>query len=684
MIRSALDYAELGYPVLPIKTGAKAPPLLRHGLLDASTDQAKVEQWWQREPDANVAIRTDGLLVVDADVLPDGTANPWPNDPDKFAELASAAISATPRGGRHYVFRQPVGKSYGPTIGQLAPHVDTRADGSYIVVAPSVVDGKPYAWVPGSELDCRPEQLAEPPAWLLDALDKPRGNLESSRSETPGEANAIPSGQRNGTLTRLAGVLRRQGMSQGEIEAALLVTNRTRCNPPLPDDEVKTIAWSVARYEPDALTVAIVEDHAGQDGLLAPAVSGPTDPGPFPADLLIVPGLLGEFIRFTVATAYKPQPVLALGASLPLLGSLAGRKVADPYGTRTNIYTIGVADSGAGKERAREVCKELLFGAGAAKELLGPERIASSAGLVSAVSRKPSILLLVDEIGRVLKTTGDRRTPHLFEIPTILMEFFTASRSVYTGACYADERKTVEIDQPNVSLYGTTVPQSLFEAFTKENLTDGLVSRMMIFESADSDPDPQSPIAQDVPAELIDAAKGWLRFDAGSGNLRNEHPRPATVPYDAGAEHVIAQLQELERLEKKTLGAPYGTLWTRAVEKARKLALLYACSANPQRPVVTVDAATWACRLSEYLTRRLIYLASRWVSDNQVESDTKRVLRIIAEHAEGIDGTALTRATQWLRRREREEAVATLIESGELIVIEVPRAGRPKRIYVAA
>ena len=46
----------------------------------------------------------------------------------------------------------------------------------------------------------------------------------------------------------LAGTMRRRGMGVEEIEAALLVTNNTRCDPPLDEDEVRKTASSVCRY----------------------------------------------------------------------------------------------------------------------------------------------------------------------------------------------------------------------------------------------------------------------------------------------------------------------------------------------------------------------------------------------------------------------------------------------------
>jgi len=262
---AALWYADLGYPVFPCRPGLKQP-LTEHGLLDATTDPEQIEHWWTERPDANVAIRTDGLLVVDVD----GADNAWLADqPGKLQELATAPTSLTPRGGRQYIFRQPAGKAWRNTAGRLASRVDTRADGGYIVVAPSVFDGKAYRWADGQLLDVSADRLPEPPAWLAEALDRePSAPLAVTEAEA-----TIPTGMRNATLARLAGSMRRVGMSCTEILAALNRVNIERCQPCMDAREIAQIAGSIARYEPDAVSVALIEDHYAQDH--APPPSGP-------------------------------------------------------------------------------------------------------------------------------------------------------------------------------------------------------------------------------------------------------------------------------------------------------------------------------------------------------------------------------------------------------------------------
>ena len=66
--------------------------------------------------------------------------------------------------------------------------------------------------------------------------------------------DGVPLGARNDHLTRQAGAMRRRGMGEAAIAAALLVENGDRCRPPLPEPEVRRIAASVGRYVPDPST----------------------------------------------------------------------------------------------------------------------------------------------------------------------------------------------------------------------------------------------------------------------------------------------------------------------------------------------------------------------------------------------------------------------------------------------
>ena len=126
----------------------------------------------------------------------------------------------------------------------MGPGLDVKADGGYVVAPPSIhPSGDLYTW----EVEHHPDDvpLAECPAWLVNLLR----TKENCAANATAVGELIPEGKRNTTLMSLAGSMRRRGMSQAAIEAALREENR-RCSPSLPDDEVVSISVSAARYGP--------------------------------------------------------------------------------------------------------------------------------------------------------------------------------------------------------------------------------------------------------------------------------------------------------------------------------------------------------------------------------------------------------------------------------------------------
>ena len=251
---AALAYARRGWAVLPLRPRGKEP-LTEHGVRDATTDPAKIEEWWNRWPDANVGIATgavSGLVVLDVDPrnggdegLRDllGRHGGWgiPADEGGYPETYTVLTGG---GGQHYYFAVE-----GPAPSRkLAPGVDLKGDGGYVVAPPSLhPSGQSYM----AEDSTEHLPPVSAPAWILRAAGARKAPLYREL-----EGGPVHEGQRNECLASLAGKLRRDGLSAEEIEAALLAVNSARCLPPLPEDEVRRIADSVSRYPAGTLAEA--------------------------------------------------------------------------------------------------------------------------------------------------------------------------------------------------------------------------------------------------------------------------------------------------------------------------------------------------------------------------------------------------------------------------------------------
>ena len=234
-------------------------------------------------------------------------------------------------------------------------------------------------------------------------------------------------------MFRFACFYRRSGMTEEEILASLRIMNQTRCKPTLPDHEIEGIAERAAAYEPDFVEEAVIMSHFAEDAHVKeePAAVFPSE------CLLHMPRVMREAFDYVMATAIMPQPELTLGALIALFGAAFGRKVTDDYKSRTNVMVLALAPSGAGKEHPRQCNKEFLLQSGL--ELInGPERVGSSAGIISVVAAHPIRLLQLDEIGRLLATMRDPKVSHLYNIGTVLMALYSSSNTVWNGDAYAD------------------------------------------------------------------------------------------------------------------------------------------------------------------------------------------------------------------------------------------------------
>lgn len=127
-----------------------------------------------------------------------------------------------------------------------APGIDLRGDGGCVVSPPSIhPSGKRYAWVPARGRGEAP--LAPLPGGLH---GNPQDGRRAGHPLTHWRRLAregVVEGERNATLASLTGHLLWRGVDPEVALELMLAWNRTRCRPPLSEEEVagvvKSIAW---------------------------------------------------------------------------------------------------------------------------------------------------------------------------------------------------------------------------------------------------------------------------------------------------------------------------------------------------------------------------------------------------------------------------------------------------------
>lgn len=249
---AARKYAGFGWRVFPLLVKSKWPAT-PHGFKDGTTDTGIIDGHWIRNRSFNVGVATgkaSGVVVVDIDPRNGGDAT-WLA---LLAEHGAPPPTLTVRsgaGGTHYYFAYPEGvDDLRSGSDKLGRGIDFKAEGGYIVAPPSIHDetGQEYRWeMTGAEV------VAPLPKWILDATRSAK-----VLQLAPTISGDITEGGRNAALTSLAGTMRRRGMGADSIEAALQTENQARCNPPLPQREVSSIAHSISRYAPaEAIKVEI-------------------------------------------------------------------------------------------------------------------------------------------------------------------------------------------------------------------------------------------------------------------------------------------------------------------------------------------------------------------------------------------------------------------------------------------
>ncbi|WP_424861611.1 bifunctional DNA primase/polymerase [Streptomyces sp. MMS24-I29] len=237
LLNAALDAAERGWHVFPLRPGTKRPAL--HGEAAcprtgpcatehvkwedrATTDPDRIRAAWATGPfNIGVATGPSGLVVVDLDLPKPNSSKGTPCGVTTFKALCERAGQTVPTtyrtrtasGGHHLYFATPPDARLTNTAGLLGPLIDTRAWGGYVVAPGSTVNGRTYEVID-------PVPVAPLPSWLLDVL------TPESRPAPPVRVSAPRNGGRVADVALQRETAAVAGAAEGDRNAQLLRSAR--------------------------------------------------------------------------------------------------------------------------------------------------------------------------------------------------------------------------------------------------------------------------------------------------------------------------------------------------------------------------------------------------------------------------------------------------------------------------
>jgi hypothetical protein len=397
-----------------------------------------------------------------------------------------------------------------------------------------------------------------------------------------------------------------------------------------------------------------------------------------PEFVLRPPGILSELARAITETAPLPQPQLSTLAALSFAATVMGQLYVGPTGLGSNLYLLGVADSGAGKDRPQKAVLAALGACGLARFIA--DEPASGTALLTHLGESPNTVMIVDEFGKFARAIVEQKAgAHQREIATHMLKLSGEPQPLYISRMYArpEERKQRPIRYACLNILAATTPSTFYSCLSREQVDDGLMGRMVALAAHGRLPEtnPQQGSFCTPPAVQEWARK--IRARVPHDPMVVAGPAsPFRVAYaDDGAAAIMQALDADSRRhweEHRAAGTGLEPMTRRWVEWALKLALVAAAACDPDEPLIRRAHAEWAASFARYCGEQSLEAFQRNVSESAHDRNVKDCFAALERAGRrGLTDSQRLRnvgAFKRLTPRERRDVISQLIEGGEAVM----------------
>jgi hypothetical protein len=397
----------------------------------------------------------------------------------------------------------------------------------------------------------------------------------------------------------------------------------------------------------------------------------PTDAHPKPPNQLIdgIPGALGILAAHIRDIDPYSDEVRALTISIAATASLAGAGYECRnfnHTTCCDLFLVNLGGSGTGKtdltKKAirfvqeavgrRDSCPfQFLGGAGSGEGLW-------DAVAASNIGGCPFATYVFDEFGDELSSMmalGSYKAGALI----LIRQLTNAGDSVISAPKLSLRSKAAPrspLAYPVVSFLGITTGRQFVEALgSGRMLENGIEARMLALPSGE--PGEFDVVSLPTPKKLIPALQEiWKQTIEVTRQPSGERPNRILVHLGEDVETKLlemlrAQSAEASRLDQQ--GEAWASVVNRRTEHVIKLAMLWAISADPAKPVITHQAINWAASVVAYKEEAFSGIRAKFVTLSQ-RSEEGRVLRAKIVEALKVEQAKHRRDSHWSGMRFRD------------------------------
>ncbi len=362
--------------------------------------------------------------------------------------------------------------------------------------------------------------------------------------------------------------------------------------------------------------------------------------------LLYPRGLLGHAVQYIMDTAPLPDRKLALAVALSACAKGIDRKVIGPSDNSTVLFSVVIAETGAGKHHGISCSRSLLRAMGleysivasglasvqAIEEIIeGVERAGSS------IDPNPNALVVIDEAGswlsRILSTS---QNSNVSEIPGILQTLW--GQPLEDG--WISTKKVGKVMKTfyavTFSIIGFSTEKMFFRALKDRLVSAGFVNRMLLWNvgrGALERVDPKYSWTQ-CPKWLVEAFRQVTALDVAP----LYGPMKLTIPANDDTVLIVKDFHRVgwgpgvkERwleFDNSIRGMPSvedREFWIRAPDLTVRLATVvavYRCS-----PVVEMEDWEWAIEVVKWSTEQLRRGVSKHAIEDMEQADLADSIR---------------------------------------------------------